>query len=348
MLYICKVNGRKDGTLRFRLVVLIAVFCAFVLAACGSASQEKVVKKIGDQWTESKGYELNATMEMKTGGEPRTYDINVWHTKPDFYRVTVTQQDENVTQMIVRNKDGVFVVTPALRKTYKFQSEWPKQNSQAYLIGALADDITADAKAVMTENEKHYVFDVATRNAEKTGLPLQKVTIDKKTLLPKSVVIMNDALEEQIVISFKNIDFSKAHKEEEYAVEKFSESKEDGVAGADIENKEFQTHYPVVQFENTKLTDEQAIEGDGVDRVVLTYEGDKAFTLMQQPASKGDSVVPVFAPGDPADLGFTIGAITDTSISWERDGISYFIASTKLTREEMMEVAASVTEGSMK
>ncbi len=46
-----------------------------------------------------------------------------------------------------------------------------------------------------------------------------------------------------------------------------------------------------------------------------------------------------------ADLGFTIGAITDNSISWEKDGVSFFIASTKLTREEMMEVASSMSAG---
>ena len=85
-----------------------------------------------------------------------------------------------------------------------------------------------------------------------------------------------------------------------------------------------------------------------MERVVLTFEGDKAYTLMQQPASAGDSVLPVFAPGDLADLGFTIGAITDNSISWEKDGVSFFIASTKLTREEMMEVASSMSAGNMK
>ena len=40
----------------------------------------------------TKGYELQATMEIKTGSEPRLYDVEVWHTKPDFYRVHVTQE----------------------------------------------------------------------------------------------------------------------------------------------------------------------------------------------------------------------------------------------------------------
>ena len=81
---------------------------------------------------------------------------------------------------------------------------------------------------------------------------------------------------------------------------------------------------------------------------MLTYEGDKAFTVMQQPAIKGTSMLPVTSPGDPVDLGFTIGAITDTSISWEKDGVAFFVASSKLTREEMIEVAGSMTISSMK
>lgn len=320
-----------------------------LLVACGSASQEKVVKKLGEQWGEGKGYELTATMEMKTGsGEPRTYDVNVWHTKPDFYRVTVTEKNDNVTQMIVRNEEGVFVVTPALRKTYKFQSEWPKQNSQAYLIGGLAQDLVEDKKAVMTEKDGEYIFEAATRNADKTGLPSQKVVVDKETMLPKSVAIMDENQEEKILIEFEKVDLNVAHKKEEYAVEKFSENEENEVAAADIEDKEFKTHYPTVQWENTKLVDEKAFQEDGVERVILTFEGDKAYTLMQQPAASGNSVLPVFAPGDLADLGFTIGAITDNSISWEKDGVSFFIASTKLTREEMMEVASSMSAGNMK
>ena len=80
-------------------------------------------------------------------------------------------------------------MTPALRKTYKFQSEWPKQNSQAYLIGTLAEDLLADETAVMTEEEANYIFEIATRNREKTALPMQQITIDKKTMLPTRVSI---------------------------------------------------------------------------------------------------------------------------------------------------------------
>ena len=39
---------------------------------------------------------------------------------------------------------------------------------------------------------------------------------------------------------------------------------------------------------------------------------------MRQPVMKENSMLPVSSHGDPVDLGYTIGAITDTSISWEK------------------------------
>ena len=262
---------------------------------------------------------------------------------------------------------------------YKFQSDWPKKNSQAYLIGALAEDLAQDKNLVMKEEDKAYIFEAATRNSYKNSMPHQVITVDKKTMLPTSVVIMNDVKEEQIRITFKNIKLGVQHAAKDYAVEQFTESDEtkgeqatpsekdkkdnkDGkesnnnpngneektAVSAEAENKEFQTHYPVVNLENTKMVEEKVMREGGMDRVILTFDGDKPFTVMQQPVTKEVAMLPVSSSGDPVDLGFTIGAITDTSISWEKDGVEFFVASSKLTREEMVQVATSMTKGSMK
>jgi len=349
-----------------RIVKWLVLLCTILLlSACGAASQEKVLKKVNGKWAETNGYELNASMEIKSGGEPRNYDVTVWHTKPDFYRVEVVESGKDVSQMIVRNADGVFVVTPTLNKMYKFQSDWPKKNSQAYLIGALAEDLAEDKNLVMKEEEKAYIFEAATRNSYKNSMPHQVITVDKKTLLPTSVVIMNDVKEEQIKITFKKIKLGVQHAAKEYAVEQFTdkdntkgeqakpaekEGQEDNedkeAVGAEVEYQEFQTHYPVVNW--AQLANEKVVQESGMERVILTYEGEKAFTVMQQPVMKENSMLPVSSPGDPVDLGYTIGAITDTSISWEKDGVEFFVASSKLTREEMIEVATSMTISSMK
>jgi len=349
-----------------RIVKWLVLLCTILLlSACGAASQEKVLKKVNGKWAETNGYELNASMEIKSGGEPRNYDVTVWHTKPDFYRVEVVESGKDVSQMIVRNADGVFVVTPTLNKMYKFQSDWPKKNSQAYLIGALAEDLAEDKNLVMKEEEKAYIFEAATRNSYKNSMPHQVITVDKKTLLPTSVAIMNDVKEEQIRITFKKIKLGVQHAAKEYAVEQFTdkdstkgeqatpadkegqEGKDEKEAvGAEVEYQEFQTHYPVLNW--AQLANEKVVQENGMERVILTFDGEKAFTVMQQPVTKENSMLPVSSPGDPVDLGYTIGAITDTSISWEKDGVEFFVASSKLTREEMIEVATSMTISSMK
>lgn len=324
--------------------LLIAFFCVFLLAACGEQSQQDVTKDVVKKWMNT-NYDIAATMELKTTTPARTYDIQAWHTAPAYYRVQVQQQgaENDSAQIIVRNDDGVFVVTPATKKTYKFQSDWPKQNSQAYLINALAEELQADKAAKMTVEEEAYVFEFATRNGEKTGMPIQAVTVDQKTLLPTKVAVFNKEKEEQMTIIFLSIDTKKQHTKEEYAVEKFEQGEQSNTAS---EATPFEIFYPNVQFDNTLLAEEQLIGEEGTERSILTFEGDKPFTLVQQRAKQ--QLAPVFAAGDLVDLGFTISALTPTSISWEQNGMSFFIASTKLTQEELIQVASSMVQSSLK
>ncbi|PKC52045.1 hypothetical protein RhiirA1_482387, partial [Rhizophagus irregularis] len=86
-IFVVSSESRKDGVLRQRVIAFIVLLLSvLVIAACGSQSKEDVLKDLSNKWTNVKGYELDATMEIKTGSEPRVYDVNVWHTQPDLYR----------------------------------------------------------------------------------------------------------------------------------------------------------------------------------------------------------------------------------------------------------------------
>jgi outer membrane lipoprotein-sorting protein len=322
-----------------------------LLSACGAQSKEDVLKKLSSKWIDTKGYELTAEMKIMTGQEPRIYQVEVWHTKPDFYRVKVSDTNDENTQMIVRNKEGVFVVTPALNKTYKFQSKWPSENSQAYLIGSLAQDIKKDKSSTFKEEGGNYVFETKTSNNHKNMLPIQRIYIDKKTLLPTHVSILNENKEEQINVKFKQVTLGKVHSAGEFKIEQPTGQMDKGTveASAEIDDPAFETHYPMVQWDQLHLLEEKVLDVDGDKRVILTYSGDKQFTIIQQLSDKStSSTIPVFAPGDPVDLGFAIGAVTDQSIAWEQDGMSFFLASTSLTKEEMIEVASSMSVSELK
>ncbi|NYF25957.1 outer membrane lipoprotein carrier protein LolA [Sporosarcina sp. JAI121] len=334
--------------MRSRIFALLLVAVMVILAACGAPSKEDVMKKLSGKWNDAKGYDLQASMEIKTGAEPRMYDVAVWHTKPAFYRVNVTQAGSKDSQMIVRNKEGVFVVTPSLGKTYKFQSDWPEQNSQAYLIGALSDDIKADKNSTMTEKDKTYVFETATRNNHKKVLPTQQIHIDKKTLLPTYVSVLDENKVEKIRITFKKITLGVERKAADYAVEMedTNTSKEDEPAEDDVTG--LSTYYPSVAWEGVTLENEDVVKTENGTRTFMSFEGEKEYVIIQEPAVRPDSKVPVSIEGDPVDLGFTVAALTEKSIRWESEGVSFFIASDTLTQDEMIEIAGSMQAEGMK
>ena len=163
-----------------------------------SLDKQVLVKKLEKEWGNVNGYSLVAKMNMQSGAQTKQYNVEVWHTKPDFYRVQVNEKDNEATQVIVKNDEGVFVVSPSLNKTYEFQSDWPNKNSQAYFIHTLLSDLKAVKDLQMKESDNEFEFEIATQNEDKTGLPLQKIKIDKKTYHPKSVALLDEAGEEKI------------------------------------------------------------------------------------------------------------------------------------------------------
>ena len=80
----------------------------------------------------------------------------------------------------------------------------------------------------------------------------------------------------------------------------------------------------------------------------MTFGKEKEFIVVQEPAVRADNKVQVSIEGDPVDLGFTIAALTENSIRWESEGVSFFIASNSLTQDELIEVAGSMKAEGMK
>lgn len=166
---------RKNG-----LLLLAGLMVFFVLAACGTKTQEDVVRDLNGKLAKLSSYKANAKMTLQMGTEPQTYEVQIWHKDPSFYRVNLKNAKKDQSQMILRNDQGVFVLTPALNKSFRFQSNWPQNSSQAYLYESLIKDIIQDKQAKFTSTKDHYVFETKTRYQNNKMLPLQEITINKK------------------------------------------------------------------------------------------------------------------------------------------------------------------------
>ncbi|KIO60605.1 hypothetical protein B4064_3503 [Caldibacillus thermoamylovorans] len=318
-----------------------------LLAGCGSKTKEEVIQELNKKTEELKGYKLDAKMTLTMGNEAQEYQIEVWHNKPELYRVHMKNAERDQSQMILRNKEGVYVLTPALNKSYKFQSEWPKNSSQPYLYESLVQDLLKDDNAKLTETDKHYVFETKTRYQYNKMLPLQEITFNKKDFTPVSVKVMDSDRNVKLAVEFSKAEFNAKFDNGSFDLNRNMTSAQMEAPVSTVEkeaNSELTVKIPTEEIAGTTLVDEQEVTTSNGKRVILTYEGDKAFTLMQEHVEvlETSSMSPTVVKGDPVDLGFTIGALTDNSLTWTDGNVEYMIASNNLTKEEMVMLAKSV------
>ncbi|MEH7110337.1 outer membrane lipoprotein-sorting protein [Bacillus sp. JJ1764] len=332
------------------LLLMTGLMVIFVLAACGSKSQQDVVKELNGKLDDLTSYKAEAKMTLKMGTESQVYNVEIWHKDPTFYRVNLKNAEKDQSQMILRNDEGVFVLTPALNKSFKFQSDWPQNSSQAYLYESLIKDIVMDKEAKFSETKGHYVFETKTRYQNNSMLPIQEIKLNKKDLSPVSVKVMDPDRNALVTVEFEKVTFKANFDKNDFDMKKnMTRAQLNLPAMADGGDQSFTVKYPTFEPKGTKLVEEKQSKIEDGKRVVLTYEGKKSFTLVQEKVkSKVASTTPTYVEGDLVDLGITIGAVNDHSISWSNEGIDYMIASKNLTKDEMIQVAKSVSGEAVK
>jgi len=308
-----------------------------LLAACGAPSEGDVVKEISDKAKNAAGYKAKAILEVQAGKEKQTYNVDIWNQRHTNYRVHLSSVTNKHSQTIVKNKSGIYVMTPSLGKSFRYENNWPENSSQSYLFESLAADIKADGEAVFKETKDYYVFQTKTRYTNSQMLPKQEISFHKKSFTPALVKVMDAKGKVVISVVFKKMDLKPSFAKGDFS-EKKAASKETAGAGP----AEFTVHYPA-EPGGAELVDETKVD----NRVILTYEGPKSFTLIEQPALPSEEGI-VRASGDLSDMGFVAGEAADGSLHWVYNGMEFMMASKELTQGEMARIAASITPESIK
>src|SRR5690606_26064441 len=107
------------------------------------------------------------------------YEVEVWYKKPHYYRVSLKNTKKDVTQILLRNDEGVYVLTPHLEKSFRFQSDWPENGGQVYLYQSLLNSIIDDTSRKMIPSEKTYQFEVLADYSQNQAMNKQRIWLDK-------------------------------------------------------------------------------------------------------------------------------------------------------------------------
>lgn len=322
---------------------IMVIMAMATMVACGEKSSVDVRSALSKKVNELESYKVHVDMNVKSGESKVKYGIDVWYKAPDFYRVAMNNEKKDRSQIIVRNKDGVFVLAPAFNKSFKFQSDWPENGGQSYLYQSLAKDVIADKDAKLKTTDKGYVFETNTNYPNNKLLTVQEITFNKKNLTPIKVVIMDKDRNEMIKVNFSKMELNPSFKKGAFDVDKNMTGAQLEIPKEDeSEDSGFAAKYPSENIDGVTQVSDDKFQTPSGEHVVFSYEGDdKSYTLIESKTTVADEFTSVPTDGELINLGFTVGALTDHALTWSYDGIDYMLASKNLEQEELIEVATT-------
>ena len=124
---------------------LLLFLSIIIITGCGSKNND-IIKKITKKYEQTKGYHLQGNLTITRGDDTYIYNIDSSYQDGDYYRVSLINTVNNHEQIILRNKTGIYVLNPSLNKSFKFESDWPYNNSGIYLPQIIVKDIIIKKK----------------------------------------------------------------------------------------------------------------------------------------------------------------------------------------------------------
>ena len=375
-----------------KLLFLIMIIGVFAISGCGKNSESDVIKDLTKKINDSKAYYVDGTLEIVNNEDVYAYNVNVSYKEKDNYKVSLVNTVNNHEQIILRNSDGVYVVTPRINKSFKFQSDWPYNNSQVYLLGPLLDDITNDANRTFEKVNDGSKIIVAANYPNNSKLVKQEILLDKSNNIKKVTVFDNNGTA-QITMKFNKIDLNSKFNDNYFDLKQIIDIKEDNTDNTTNrennsdenknttdnkvednsttennntnvnENKNTNENknedkkssetkqtssiedviYPMYIPANTYLSNKEKVSKDDGERLILTFDGDNPFMLIEETVTyeKEHLIVPTY--GELEVMASTVAIVNDNSVNWIDNNIEYYVVSDKLSKSELLNIARSIS-----
>lgn len=311
--------------------------CCFFVTGCFGKSNDDIVKNFSNSVEKSKAYHIIGELEIINNEENYLYDVEVSYKDDDYFRVSLKNKTNDHEQIILKNETGVYVLTPSLNKSFKFQSDWPYNNSQSYLLQALVSDMENDENKTIEITENNTIVTTLVNYSNNKNLINQKIYFDKNGNLEKVEVLNNDN-NVKIKMTYEDIDYKASYDSNYFDLASNMNTSPTQQTISEIED----IIYPMYMPENTYLTSEDVISLEDGERVILTFSGDNPFMIIQETIDVSDSnVIPVY--GEIEWTGDTLGVMTDNTINWISNGVEYYAVSDVLNSSELLQIVNSIS-----
>lgn len=319
-----------------RIGIVLIMMLTFGLAACkGGTNEADAIKEFTNSITTASSYELKGEMEVKKASSAVTFTMEVSYKAPALYKVIYINKANNSRQVLLKNSEGVYVLSPELNKEFKFESNWPLNSSHIYILNRVAEDLLADKDATVKTEGDYYVINSKITHKIRTDLETQSIYLSKEDY-SLSKITYNSTDDTPMTLNVSKIDYGISFKSNAFDVNAIMES-EASIVGegslVPIESVYFANIFEDVALQTSTTSEEYTI---------LSYTGAKNYYIIYQDVNVVDVSTVTRIYDDFVLLDNSIGLVASNSLTFYVGDKEFKIISSSLTLEEKIQIANSL------
>lgn len=330
---------------RIVVILLIVGLLAFGAYKMFFNKNNNIEHNVQEKLDNLDSYYMEASMEFYKGEDSRKYDVKVSYkdAETDLFRVSMFDKASEQEQIILKNNDGVYVLTPALNQAYKFKGDWPLNGHKPYLYHSMVE--TMQGKCDISKLNEGYLI-ISTpefKNMPSWSRQEMKMTKEYK---PEWVHIYDNNNDVAVKISFTKVEFNPTFAENYFEVDaNMSEARNNLTESSSSIIKDLPL-YPVNADVDASLKEVSNITINSCTQVMLTYSGKQGFTILEGKANSHEELVVEEIDGEIVDIYGTLGYVTSNAninkLYFVQNGISYLIYSDSESVATLVEVASGM------
>lgn len=304
-------------------------------------SEDSINDKIENVSENLTSYNIEANMELINGEERRNFTVKVSYLKDeeDLFRVSLYDTNINQEQIMLRNKEGVYVLTPSLNQAYSFKSGWPMNSAKPYIYQSLLEVFNGDYNIEKLDDGFVVISNIEFKNSP--SYSKQEIKFSNE-LIPVWVNLYNDKDEILAKVVFTKVETGVTFEENYFNVNTNMATARENIVNAGNENN-FELPLLLTGSDmNINLRDNVTTSIDGEQLHMLVYEGDSNFTVLEKLCTSSNELEIIETSGELVMTINGFGILWDNKVSYIYNNVEVVIYGEGLTVNTYLDVANGI------
>ena len=322
------------------LVVGLGVWKIFF----GGETIKDKVENISESLT---SYNIEGNMEIINGEEKRNFNVKVSYLKgeQDYFKVSLYDTSINQEQILLRNNDGVYVLTPSLNTAHKFKSGWPMSSAKPYIYQSLLSVFDGEYEVEKMDDGILVRSNISYKNSPIYSK--QEIKFSNE-LVPVWVNIYNDKDEVVLSINFTKVDIGVSFEEGYFDLNNTMNISRENISEDVVAPSDDLPYMLTGSDLNIELLDSVVVNIEDENLHMLVYKGDSNFTVIEKVSNVYDEIEVIETSGDIVMTinGFAI--LEESKVSYNYNGIDVVIYGDSLDVSTYLNIANGMEVSSAK